>query len=228
MKRTLALLSALAAVLVVAGAGASPRPSAYVLPGAAVFPEGVDFWPKTGQYFVSSTGDGSIMRGHVAEPAASTFVAPTGIGFSSIGVKVDKKDGLLYVAGGNTGTVRVYDAETAALLRTFESGPGGFINDLVVTRGGDVYATDSFRPILWRAQAGSPGGALEPWLPLAATPIQYTPGFNLNGIVATKDGDQLVVAQSSTGKLFHVDVASKTVSEIDLGGELVPADGLEL
>jgi hypothetical protein len=54
-----------------------------------------------------------------------------------------------------------------------------------------------------------------------------TAGANLNGIVG-KNG-ALVVAQSSTGKLFRVDPASGIAQEIDLGGvALGSVDGLEL
>jgi sugar lactone lactonase YvrE len=231
VKKTFVLLCtlALAALIGVSVAGSAPRPSAYVLPGDNVFPEGIDYWGRTGQFFVSSTGDGSVLRGEIDEPTAqAAFVAPTGVMSSAIGVKVDKHAGLLYIAGGPTGTVRVASATTGAVLKTFTSGPGGFLNDLVVTENGDVYVTDSFRPTLWRIRSGAPAGALEPWLSFTSGPLQYTPGFNLNGIVETPGGAHLVVTQSSTGKLFRITVADQAVQEIDLGGELVRGDGLEL
>jgi Cu-Zn family superoxide dismutase len=230
VKRTLALFCALAlaALIAVAGARSSPRPSSYVLPGNDVFPEGIDFWPKTGQFFVTGAGNGSIMRGQLDDANATVLVPATGVPFSTIGVKVDKRNELLYVAGGGTGTVRVYSAVSGALLRTFTSGAGGFINDLVIAEGGDVFATDSFRPTLWRIPAGATGGALEPWLSFAGTPLQYTPGFNVNGIVQTQNAQYLIVVQSSTGKLFRITIDTKAVQEIDLGGESVAGDGLEL
>lgn len=229
MKKTLVLLCALAALVAVATAGSVARPSAYTLPGDNVFPEGIDYWGKTGQFFVSSTGDGSVLRGEIDQPAASpAFVAATGVGSSAIGVKVDKRNELLYIAGGPTGTVRVASATTGALLKTFTSGPGGFLNDLVVTKNGDVYITDSFRPTLWRISAGAPAGALEPWLSFASTPLQYTPGFNVNGIVETQGGRYLILVQSSTGRLFRIELDTKEVTPIDLGGQLVNGDGLEL
>lgn len=229
MKKTLVLLCALAALVAVATAGSVARPSAYALPGSNVFPEGIDYWGKTGQFFVSSTGDGSVLRGEIDQPTASpAFVAPTGVGSSAIGVRVDKRNELLYIAGGPTGTVRVASATTGALLKTFTSGPGGFLNDLVVARNGDVYVTDSFRPTLWRIRAGAPAGALEPWLSFASTPLQYTPGFNVNGIVENQGGRYLILVQSSTGRLFRIDVGTKEVQPIDLGGQLVNGDGLEL
>ena len=53
------------------------------------------------------------------------------------------------------------------------------------------------------------------------------PGINLNGIVA-KDG-VLLVANSTTGKLFRVDPATGAARKLDLGGaDLSYPDGLEL
>jgi len=228
----LTLLIGLGAAILAATAAATPRPSAYVLPGNAVFPEGIAFDQRSGNFYVGSTGDGSILRGHVSEPAAAPFIPGTTGSFSTIGLDLDD-EGRLYAAGGPTGTARVYDASTGALLRAFTSGPGGFLNDLVVAKSGDVFVTDSMRRVLWRMPAASivpsaTPAALEPWLDFTGTPIQYTTGFNLNGIVATPDGKYLVVSQSNTGELFRIDLATKEVVQIDLGAEAVNGDGLEL
>ena len=61
---------------------------------------------------------------------------PGGAGNSAVGMKVPH--GKLYVAGGPTGTITVYDIATKAAVATFQTGAGGFLNDLVVTRRGDV------------------------------------------------------------------------------------------
>jgi len=230
MKSLPILVAVLSAAIAVGAAAAAPRTQTYVLQGAAVFPEGIAFDEKTGFFYVSSTSDGSILRGHVKDTTATTFVAPTGVPFSSIGLKVE--NGRIYVAGGFTGTVRVYDQATGALRSTFTSGAGGFLNDLAVAKNGDVFVTDSTRPILWRIPAGSTGGALEPWLSFVGTPFQYRFGpneFNANGIAATPDGKYLIVAQANAGKLFLIEIATKRVTEIDLGGQTLPgADGIVL
>ncbi len=236
MKKSLALigftmLAVLVGLVPAASIGAAPRPSSYTLPGNAVFPEGVAYQPTTGNFFVSSTTDGSILRGNVMEPAAAPFIAGPGTQFSAIGVKVDEA-GRLIVAGGMTGDVRVYDAATGAPIRTFTTGTGGFLNDIAVAKNGDLFVTDSFRPVLWRVPAAEiHSGAAEPaeaWLDLTST-IPYTAGqFNVNGIVATNKGKHLVVAQSFTSELFRIDVAMKAVTKTDLGGEAVAGDGLAL
>jgi sugar lactone lactonase YvrE len=236
VKRSLALigfamLALLIALAPTASVGAAPRPSSYTLPGSAVFPEGVAYQPTTGDFFVSSTTDGSILRGNVMEPAAAPFIAGPGTQFSAVGVKVDDA-GRLIVAGGMTGDVRIYDAATGSLIRTFTTGTDGFLNDIAVAKNGDLFVTDSFRPVLWRIPASEiHSGAAEPaeaWLDLTST-IPYTAGqFNVNGIVATDNGKRLLVSQSFTSELFRIDVATKAVTEVDLRGEAVAGDGLAL
>lgn len=236
MKRSLALIGFAMLVILIglvpaASVGAAPRPASYTLPGSAVFPEGVAYQPTTGNFFVSSTTDGSILRGNVMEPDATPFIAGGGVQFSAIGVKVDEA-GRLIVAGGITGEVRVYDAATGTLIRTFTTGAGGFLNDIAVAKNGDLFVTDSFRPVLWRIpaaeiQPGAPAAA-EAWLDLTGE-IPYVAGqFNVNGIVGTENGKRLVVSQSFTSELFRIDIATKAVSEVDLGGATVAGDGLAL
>ena len=229
------LLAAVAAALVVSAAGATPRPSSYALPGNAVFPEGIAFHQETGNFFVGSTTDGTVFRGHVSEPEASPFLPPGADGRTSVtGMKVDDQ-GRLYVAGAGTGLVFVYDSATGALIRRFTSGFSGpqFLNDIAIAPNGDAFVTDSLRPVLYRVPAsdvvsGAGTGNLEVWLDFTGTPIVYQPGFNLNGIVATPDGKYLVVVQSNTGALFRISLATKQVVQIDLGGESVAGDGLAL
>jgi sugar lactone lactonase YvrE len=168
-------------------------------------PEGVASANHGRVFFVGATGDGTIYRGTVDDPTVSEFI-PGGAGKSAVGLEA--AGGKLFVAGGMTGKVLVYKLRTKELLATFDTGAGGFLNDLVVTRHGDVFVTDSFRPMLWhitaaqvRARSGTPVGIpVEP-------EIHYTAGqFNLNGIVARKGGKQLVVVQTNEGKLFRIDL----------------------
>jgi DNA-binding beta-propeller fold protein YncE len=220
----IAVLAALASLVLAAAAGADPRPSSYVIPGAAVFPEGVAFQPSSGAFFVSSTGDGTIFRGRVSEPMTQIFLAGGQDGrTTAIGLEVDGTR--LYVAGGATGRIFVYDTETRAKLASFETGAGGFLNDVATTKSGDAFVTDSARPILWRISADLT--TVEPWLNLTGTPAAYTTGFNLNGIVATPDGKFLIVAKSNTSQLFRIDLETNEVVEITTD-EPTGGDGLQL
>ena len=53
--------------------------------------------------------------------------------------------------------------------------------------------------------------------------------FQANGIVASADGQWLIVVNSNTGTLYRVDPSSGEALAIDLGGQSVPyGDGLVL
>jgi sugar lactone lactonase YvrE len=138
-------------------------------------------------------------------------------GKSAIGMKV--AGGRLFVAGGSTGKIAVYDLGTRQQVGSFDTGAGGFLNDLVVTRGGDVFVTDSFRPVIWHVTAAqvSAGSGTPGQIPVGPE-IAYTTGFNLNGIVARDGGRRLIVVQTNTGKLFRIDLgagASRRIEQID-------------
>jgi DNA-binding beta-propeller fold protein YncE len=146
------LLAALAAAVLASSASSAPRPSSYTLPGDAVFPEGIAYQDDSGVFYVGSTTDGTVFRGRIEDSAASPFLTGGEDGRSTaIGMKVDPL-GRLYVAGGGTGLVFVYDTATGELIRSFATGFGGpqFLNDVALTPNGDAFVTDSLRPVLYR------------------------------------------------------------------------------
>lgn len=206
----------------------------YTLPGEEVFPEGVAYRPETGDFFVGSTTDGTIFRGNVEGGSTETevFLEPGGDGRqTAIGMDVDE-EGRLFIAGGDTGTIFVYDAETGALVSSLQTpqAEATFLNDVAVTPNGDAFVTDSMRSVLFRVTATGDGAMeVEPWLDFGGTPLEYEEGFNANGIDATEDGRYMIVVQSNTGELFRIDTESKEVAQIDVGGEtLTNGDGLLL
>jgi Cu-Zn family superoxide dismutase len=195
-------------------------------------PEGIAA-ARRGVFFVGTValpgngGDGTIYRGTVDNPTVTVFI-PGGPGKSATGMKV--AGGKLYVAGAATGKITVYDIATKNVVATFDTGSGGFLNDLVVTRRGDVFVTDSIRPTLWHLTAAQvAAGSGTPEAISVAPEITYQTGFNLNGIVAKNGGRRLIVVQSNTGKLFRIDVTAtgRTIRAIDAPA-LVGGDGMLL
>jgi len=196
-------------------------------------PEGVAWDHGSGAFFVGATGDGTIYRGTLDNPNVTEFIAfPASAGRSSVGMKVSH--GLLYVAGGATGNIYVYDLATRTTVATFATGSGGFLNDLVVTRKGDVYVTDSFRPTIWHVTAAQvQAGTGTPGAISVAPDIEFVAGaFNLNGIVALEHGRDLVVINSANGRLFRVALtndgaAVRSITEVSgLGDSLLGGDGM--
>jgi Cu-Zn family superoxide dismutase len=188
-------------------------------------PEGVAW---DGRFFyVGATGDGTIYRGTLGDQTVHTFIAG-GAGRVAVGLRTFK--GKLYVAGGPTGRIFVYDlSRPTADPVTLDTGTGGFLNDLVVTESGDVYVTDSFRPTLWHVAADQvkPAGTVDA-IPVSPE-IPYTAGaFNLNGIVAFGGGRELLVVNSADGALYRIRFGStgdRTITRVDAPA-LVGGDGM--
>jgi sugar lactone lactonase YvrE len=226
------------------GDGRGPGlPTTYLLdpvgPAAdRIFPEGIAARGKT--FYVGSTTDGTIYRGELDEPVATPFLPGGQDGRTqAVGMKIDGHT--LFIAGGSLGRVFAYDLRTRELTGSWtvpqppsEGGPATFLNDLIVTRTGDVYVTDSRRPSLWHIDAedreNDGDGTLSEFMSFQGTVVPYLdpPAFNLGGIAASQDGRTLVLAHSALRTLFRVDLEKRTVTTIDLRGEPVGADGLVL
>jgi sugar lactone lactonase YvrE len=214
----------------------------FALPAGGGFPEGVAYDEATGDFYVGSTIDGTIYRGNVETGTVEVFL-PGGTGRVAVGLALDE-NGRLFVAGGETGTVAVYDTATGQLLLEVANGlaPNTFLNDVDVSPAGVAYITDSFNPLLYRIAAtaippglGTPApvpttDALEVFVDFTTTGFDLVQtGFNANGIVATPNGQYLLLVQTNTGALYRVDAATGETIQVDLGaGSLPGGDGLVL
>jgi Cu-Zn family superoxide dismutase len=217
-------LLALLAVCAVAAAGGRSR--TYAIPGGQVFPEGVAYDARTKAFYVGSSQDGQIFRGRLDGPAAIGFLAAGRDGrTAATGMKVSGRR--LYVAGAGTGRVFVYRLADKKLVGRYDTGSGGFLNDLVVERDGDVIVTDSMRPYLFRITARQVRAGLG-----RPQRIPYDTGakggFNANGIVAVGD-DRVVFVDSGDGTLSYVNTDRRGSVPVRLsGGTLTNGDGLVL
>jgi hypothetical protein len=243
VQRLVALAGVVAFLAVSPAVHASPAgqsgnfPARIDLPNGS-FPEGIESGPGT-SFFVGSLLDGTIWKGDLRTGSVAVLAAGAP-GRASAGIAYEAGRDRIWVAGvgppllGNA-DVRVYDASSGALLATYQPPGVGLLNDVAVTREA-VYVTDSSFPQLVVIPLAR-DGALPP--PSAATTLPIggdflqtpgdnpAPGINMNGIVA-EDG-VLLVAQSSTGKLFRVEPVTGVADELDLGGvNLGYPDGLEL
>ncbi len=178
--------------------------------------------------YAGSTADGSIWRGDVVTGRGEVLV-PGEEGRTTRGLEVDRR-GQLWVAGGPTGTARVYDGITGDEVASYQLvEPGeGFINDVVLTPRA-AYFTDSRAAelqVVPLGRDGRPSGGARV-LPLTGD-LEIVDGFNLNGIETTPDGKGLLAVQSATGLLFDIDLATGAttrVAGLD-DGALSNGDGL--
>ena len=140
-----------------------------------------------------------------------------------LGMRIDPRTNYLFGAGCFWGNVFVYDADNGALIAEYQLAPPGqsVLNDLAITKDA-VYFTDFNGPFLYRLPLAR-NGALP--APDAATAIPLTGEFGAgvsNGIVATPDGETLIIGDSFRALLFRVDPATGDAKEIAIDP---PLDG---
>jgi hypothetical protein len=218
--------AALAALLLLvpsapAGSGAQPT-----IPLPDEFrPEGIASGPKS-SFYVGSIPQGSVYRGSYVTGEGAVLVPPHP-GRNHTGLKVDSRFDRLFVAGGASKGIYVYDSRTGADVASYSIPDAGFVNDVVLTKRA-AYFTDSQVQRLYRLPIGKDGtlGELE-LLPITGD-FQFEPGFNANGIEALRGGRTLIVVQSGAGRLFAVDAASGDSREIALDTPVTNGDGLLL
>ena len=134
----LAATPALAAPAAVAGEPGSPAgqhgarqtfPDCIELPDNFQ-PEGITIGPRN-QAYLGSRLDGDILRADLRTGRTTTI--SQGPGTASVGLKIDQR-GRLFVAGGPSGTLRVVDSRSGALLRTYQLATGeSFVNDVLIS-----------------------------------------------------------------------------------------------
>ena len=229
MKRIPLLFAALTALLFAAAPAVSAAnfPARVDLPDGWQ-PEGITSGPGT-TFYAGSRATGAIWVGDLKSGDGHILVEGDA-GHAALGLDYQASTGILWAAGGPTGLVSAYDASSGELLGSWQF-EAGFLNDLVATRDA-VYVTDSLMPqliVIPLGRGGSlpvaDGGFTVPFDPNGD--LQYTAGFNANGIVQARG--ELILVQSNTGKLFTVDQTTGGTSEIDLGGATVlNGDGLEV
>ncbi len=187
-------------------------------------PEGIASGRGT-DFYVGSIPQGAVWKGDYRTGRGAVLVPPHA-GRNHTGLKYDERGKRLFVAGGASKGIYVYDARTGADVRTYPIADAGFINDVTLTRDG-AYFTDSQVQVLYKIPIARDGSLGE----LKTIPITgdlvYTAGFNANGIAATRDGKTLVIVKSNDGRLFKADTAGRT-KEIRLDQPVTAGDGILL
>ncbi|KOV63774.1 superoxide dismutase [Streptomyces sp. MMG1121] len=211
--------------------------TAFTLPDDRAYPEGIALDPRTGDAYVGSFTTGAVYRATAGSRAARVFLpAGTDGRTTANGLKADRA-GRLWVIDHTAG-IDVYDLRDRSLLARFEvpQGEARFLNDLVITADGTVYATDSVRPVVYRVTPADLTRAHGGRAPLTAhfdlsgsVPPHAPDAFTLNGIAADPTGHLLFVVDMTGGGLYRVDVRDGSVRQVALhGGDLTHGDGLVL
>lgn len=205
---------------------------AFELDDPSLLTEGVAYDPARREFFVSSVHQGRILRVG-ADGRAAAFAEVEGGRWAPLGLRVDARRGVLWVAAtalpqtaryqtadsGRSALLR-YDLRSGRLTGRYEPSAGGAhaLGDVVVSGGGDVYATDSRSPVLYRIAAGS--GSLEP---LVESPLL----LSAQGLALSGDERTLYVADYARG-ILRVDPARRSVTLLEAADSVLALgiDGL--
>jgi hypothetical protein len=188
-------------------------------------PEGIASG-KGDSFYVGSIPLGAVFKGSYRTGEGAVLVPPhVDEGRAHTGLKVDTRFDRLFVSGGASQGIYVYDSKTGEDLESFELPDAGFINDVVLTRDA-AYFTDSLVPQLYRVGIGRNGELSPPERVPYSGELQFVDGFNVNGIDTAPGGHDLIVVQSNTGKLFRVDPRSGDTREIVLDQPVTNGDGI--
>jgi len=243
MRRTCLVLTAIAMALLATPARAHDRDRDFDLPQAGVYIEGIGVDEHVGVFYVSATNQsGTIYRGRLSGRERRLEVwQPATPGNDGRGIEVDRA-GRVFVAGGPAAEVRVFDRRGALLAELETGAAGSYLNDLWIgpERSGDepsgrgsgaAYVTDSSLPVIWRVSNRFGHWRIDRFLDVSGT-IAYTPpltDFDLGGITISPNGRYLLTTQGTTGQLWRIDLWTRRITQVDLGGaNVINADGIVL
>ena len=213
--------------------------TAFEIPGDRVYPEGIAADPHTGDFYVGTYEGGAIFKAAPGQRVAEEFLPGFIDGRSqALGLEVDQAR-RLWVIDRPTG-LAVYDISSRRLLARFVV-PGDaarLVNDMVITRDGTAYLTDSRRSVVYRvtpeqlAEAEEQGGetTLTPAFDLSEVVEPHEPDeITLNGIVAEPSGRYLLTVDMTGADLYRIALPSGEIEKVALnGGDLTTGDGLEM
>ena len=194
--------------------------------------ESVAFDPKTKQHFL-----GSIHKRKIVSVDGSgvekEFSSPSDGLYAVLGMKVDVKRNILWVATSavpqmsgfveadkGRSAIFKYDLRSRKLLQKFPVQVSGehMLGDVWIERGGDVYATDSVSPNIYRIDAAK--NTME----LFITSDLFA---SLQGITEGSKPNEIYVADYAKG-FFRIDLTSKAITQLkpDANVTLLGTDGL--
>jgi hypothetical protein len=186
-------------------------------------PEGIASG-KGDRFYVGSIPLGAVYSGSYRTGEGAVLVPPHP-GRNHTGLKVDTHFDRLFVAGGASKGIYVYDARTGADVASFALPDAGFVNDVILTPNA-AYFTDSLVPQLYRVGIRRNGDLTEPQRVTYSGDLVFTAGFNVNGIETLRGGHRLVVVKSNTGQLYRVNGRTGLTHEIELDQPVPNGDGL--
>lgn len=204
----------------------------------ALYPETIEYDPKTDRFLLGSFREGAIYR--VDSDGGVTRLVDDPRLCSVLGIAVDAERGQLWAVNADLGAstrpsaagpkhlaaVGIYDLATGAALNYVDLAPlaagAHLLNGIALDFAGNAYVTDSFSPIIYKIDAHGQASVF-------LRSEQFVgDGINLNGLVVHPDG-YLLVVKKSDGSLFRVPLDNPTrFSRVKTETQFVGGDGLTL
>jgi len=216
--------------------GVAPELQTIDKPG--LYPETIDYDPKTARFIVGSFRDGAI-DGIAPSGAVSRVVDDPRL-CSVLGIAVDASRQRVWATNADLGlgvkrspagpkalaAVGVYDLEggkPVAYVDLTRLAPGPhLLNGIALDADGSAYVTDSFAKAIYKVTSKGEASLL-----VTSERVDGA-GVNLNGLVV-HPGGYLLVVKKSDGALFRVPLANPSAfSEVKLERPLLGGDGLVL
>ncbi len=196
---------------------------AFTIPEADLVPEGIAYDPVRKRFFVGSLWKRKVVECTVAG-VCRTFADGAAHGLGEVlGLRTDPRDGTLWAASNSAAESGVFHySGSGKLIRKYtliQPKQPHMFNDLVVSRAGDVFVTDSLAGTVYWVHRGTERlEVFDPSLKITAA----------NGIaIAEQGGVRLFVAGFPNG-ITVVDVASRSFRPLRHAADvcLATIDGL--
>lgn len=214
----------------------------FSLPAEPFLAEGIAFDILEGRLFVSSIRQAKVVVSPRDGGTISDFIPPGKI-LGGYGMEVDQLRGWLWVVNNASPQVETVTAPAkrndsaitavsmtdgsvvynAPLPSTDDTKATHVIGDLTTTGQGDIYATDSIAPNLYRIAGGDPAGGPSQTIETITNPAFHS----LQGITVSILSERLVIADYSVG-LHVMDLNTKAITTLKAppGTTLLGIDGL--
>lgn len=208
-----------------------------------VYPEGIAYDPLSESIFVSSMKLGKIGRIPLQGKGAGVYQAFSKDSdeselISIVGIHADAARGRLIACVSDPGVsvktktetqkkiarLVIFDLATGDKKKTYDLAKlhagAHFCNDIAVSPAGEIFATDSFSPVIYKVTVDGNASVFMKDERFAGE------GFNLNGIVYMA-GDYLLVTRYNDGTLWKIDAKNPArVTQVKLPKTFKGADGL--
>ena len=171
-------------------------------PDPAGNPEGVAVDKRSKAFYVSITAGGDIYRGTLGSDTVEPFIEGEGGAFRSAS---RSSAASCTSRAARPARSRSTTSPPRPCSRSSRPGPGGFLNDLVVTPRGDVFVTDSFRPMLWHVTGEQVEAGCGTPQELGVSGIVYRPSSSTS-TASSKGSSRIVVVDSNSGNLFRIEL----------------------